>query len=251
MYVSDAAGALDAGDALPDAADRLHIDRVVFYGLGEILGDPAQETRLAEMVAALQRRGVTSIGAPIAARSRIVEVLAYSRSHPKARIDVLISELEYWRDCPADPAPDDATLRPCFEPMDGLLDEMRKAATDELTAGRPMSVGVYVGYPSPGEAKRIAEVADFVVANYNVRTPDRAHEGHRRRNRLAALVAAKLEVWPILYARGDVHMRPWLDAYGLDAAEAAFRATLDDPALPSPRLGGYQYFAFEAMAGTR
>ena len=221
--MADTVRVLDEPAALVRFVRANAIDRVVFYGLGRVLGAERSEARFAALVRDLRAAGVSTIGAPIAAASRVDAVVAYDRGHPEARIDLIVTELEYWHDCAGE------GVRACFAPMDELLATMR------ITADREdLQVGAYLGYPTAAEARRIAARVDFVFLNYAVRAP-----GPWRRERLRDL--AGVEIWPIFYARGEVDMYAWLAAHGLDAAEAAFLA---DAELP---IGGFQYFSYEAM----
>jgi len=256
LYIADTPALLGdetGAPALIRFARRDAIDRIVFYGLGTVFATPALETRLAALIVELRAAGVTAIGAPIAAASRVDEVLAYDRRHPEARFDLLVTELEYWNRCDRPATEAASVVRDCFAPMDELLAAMRAAAAAEAARGAPVRVGAYLGYPTAAEARRIAARADHVLLNYAVTTPSRPHvhvhpRGGPSRQRLRWLADAGLEVWPIFYARGEVDMAGWLARHGLAAAEAAFRDDVAaDPDLADVRIGGFQYFPYEAL----
>jgi hypothetical protein len=254
LYVEDTP-AIVADDAqlasLVQFARDHAIERIVFYRLGDVLATPALEDRLAAAIQTLRAAGVTTIGAPIAGAQRLDTLAEYDERHPDARFDLLVTELEYWNRCGGrarDVDPEE--VRACFAPMEALLDAMRAAADASTARGAPVRVAAYLGDPTAGEVRRIAARVDHVLLQYAVRSPVDAHARDSLRRRLASLAAAGVEVWPILYARGEVDMSAWLATNDLDATEAAFRADLAaTPDLANVTIGGFQYFTYDALRG--
>jgi hypothetical protein len=167
-------------------------------------------------------------------------VLAFAAA-TGARFDALVTEHEFWN------RTDRASA---FAEIDALLVAMRAERFAWGASGA--RVGVYVGYPNVEETARLAALVDFVFANYSVTEPRRAwtatHAGVPLRDRFARFAKARVDVWPIFYAAGEVDMRSTLATSGLAAAEATFRrAQAGDAELRDTRIPGFVYFTIEAL----
>lgn len=221
LYVSDV---FDDADGVLEVAARCDFDELVVYGLGVPLrADPA---RVAALVERARHQNVTVV-APVAGLDRVSLLARYEREHPRARFGRWATELEYWNE----PARDGA-----FNRFRALLRAMRAAApTTPLDA--------YLGYPTEAEAAWIAAHVDRVYASMAVRTPARVARwgrglrSHRFRHRL---FAGRVEVVPILYARGDAHMGRWLRRHSLAAAERRVERDL-------PGVSRIAFFDFESL----
>ncbi len=182
--------------------------------------------------------------APIAGIDRLDAVGRFERAHPDARFVGWVTELEYWRECGAARR----GRRPCFEQLDTLLSAMERA---RATRDDPPWLGVYVGYPTREEAAELGRRADRVLLNYHGRDPvhafGRRAGRHSIARRLSYFAGARAQLWPILYARGEVHMGRWLRTHDLDAAEHGLVDTLRAHPVQDARFGGLALFDYRAL----
>jgi hypothetical protein len=235
---------------------RTPFDRVVLYGLAPLLRDEAGAHALGALVQSLHAAGARTVGAPIANVRRLAEVLHAGEVDAAARLDELVTEDEYWNRCARSAVQAGDTERAdCFAPFVDLVGQLREAAARAAAGGRRVRVGAYLGYPTPAEVRRLGGLLDFVLLDYPVRSPELGWEhvhgkGGPLRDRFRWCAGAGLEIWPILYARGEVSIGPWLRSHGLAAAEDAFigAATRDQAfTLSRSHLIGFQYFADDAL----
>lgn len=243
LYVADSSDIV--GD--PDAEARLiararawNVSELALYGLAALL-DP-RDARLARFAERAHAAGLALI-APIAGIDRVDAIARYERTHPSAHFAGWVTELEYWHECGAL----ESGRRPCFDRLDRLLSAMERAAS--ARADRRPWLGVYVGYPTAEEALEIGRRADRVFLNYHGRDPEsaytrRASARYSIEERLARFAGTRARLWPILYARGEVHMERWLGDH--DAAEAERELA----ALAAPhgrRFDGFAWFDYGAL----
>lgn len=252
VYVTAAGPAISsraATDQLRAFLRDCRMTHTTLYGLGPVLADESLRARLARFIDGLRAAGV-EVGAPVAGSDRLEALRRFSRDFPDARFSTLVTEYEYWN-APAHERADR------FAALFGLLAEMRAYADELTTADRSVRVGVYLGYPTRDEVQRLAGLVDFAYVNYPVAHPKRAWRYGRRdvgsmRDRLAWLVDAGIEVWPLLYARGEVHMGGWLADRDLADAERVLLADQSrDVDLAPASLGGFYWFAYPAATIAR
>ena len=234
-YVRDFA-AVEPAD-LEARIQRYALTDIILYGIGpQLANDPAG---LARAIGALRARGVRIL-APVANLTRLRALVAFCRE-TGVRFDGLVTEHEFWN------RSDRAVA---FREIEGLLVAMRAQI---FAWGAPGArIGAYLGYPTAAEATRLATLVHFVFANYAVKDPERAyrhiHKGVPLRDRLARFVKARVAVWPIFYASGEVDMRGALAARGLTTSEASFRAAqAADLELRDEPVAGFVYFTIESM----
>lgn len=224
-------------------ADRRVTD-VIPYGIGSMLTTPSGRDALARWIGDLHRLGARVV-VPIAGSSRLHGLRALIDQHPTLWLDGLVTEYEYWNR---------ADRAPAFDELMALVAAMRAHAAVWQRGGHPVSIGAYLGYPTAREAARIAAVVDAVYLDYTVRDPAVAW-GHVRTGggplprRLGWFACAGVEVWPIFYAAGEVHMGTALRTRGVGAAEARFLADMAQDHRPCPyRVAGFAYFTIEALS---
>ncbi|MBX3273484.1 MAG: hypothetical protein KF729_24685 [Sandaracinaceae bacterium] len=198
------------------------VSELTLYGLGRALG--AEPAALAAFVAEARARGL-AVAAPIAGLDRVEALARYEAAHPEGRFDGWSTELEYWNAPPNE--------RPHhFEQLQALLTAMRAAKRDGWIA-------CYLGYPSAEEAAWIAAHVDRVYLSFAVPDPARAlewGEGLRSHRARHGYFDGRVPIWPIVYTRGDAHLRPWLAQRSIAALEEALARALGG------RMAGVAYF---------
>lgn len=214
---------------------RNGVTDVILYGLGPMLDRPD----LAPAIARLRSRGIRVL-APVAGLDRLATLVAFAR-RTGVRFDGLVTEHEFWNRSDRETA---------FRETEALLVGMRAQLFAWGASGA--RVGAYLGYPTEAESARLVELVDFVYANYPVRDPALAyrhiHRGVPLRDRLARFAKARITVWPIFYASGEVDMRGALVQQGLANVEATFRAAQSaDAELRDVPVSGFVYFTIESM----
>ncbi|MGF1464838.1 MAG: hypothetical protein ACFCGT_01780 [Sandaracinaceae bacterium] len=227
--------AADGGASILRTAGVLGAEEVALYGLGPLLASEAGRRTVRSFVARARRVGLR-VAAPIAGLDRVRALAAYAAEAPEHAFDTWITELEYWHDCRATQGE-----RPCFASMAALLEAMAEAVRARPV--RPV-LAAYVGYPTPEEAEAIAARVDRLLLSYDGASPREAwtarHGRHgSQRERLLSVLDLGLELWPILYVRGERPMAGWLRAHTVEEAEAYFSAgarRLD------ASFAGFQYF---------
>jgi hypothetical protein len=222
---------------LETRVQRYALTDVIVYGLGPMLA--TSRPNLARSINTLRARGLRVL-APIANIERLRAIIAFSKE-TGVRFDGLVTEHEFWN------RPD----RPvAFAEIEALLVAMRREVFAWGTNGA--RVGAYIGYPTDAETARLVMLVDFVFANYSVKDPELAyrhiHGGVPLRERFASFIKARVTVWPIFYANGEVDMRSALATRGAAAAEATFRAAHSaDPELRDYPIAGFVYFTLESL----
>jgi len=256
LYVADIfeiAGDADRENALLDFAAAHRITRLSIYGHRVLLLDtPDGEGRLERFVLHARERGIRTLSATIGWVPELDSLTTYMRAHPTASFDGLVTEIEYWRECPLWQPENGDGIRPCFEPLRAMLVRLA-AVRDELAlAGHArLQIAAYLGWPTRDEAQAIAPLVQRVLLHCEQPTPERAydHRGGGSRARLRDF-AGRAEIWPIFYARGDAPMDAWLATHDLDDAEAIWTNALlaeRESWACDARIGGFTWFDYRAL----
>lgn len=222
-------GSFAERDAALELAAANGIGELTLYGLGAALR--AEPEALAGFLAAARARGVDAV-APVSGLDRVADLAAFERAHANAPFAGWVTEHEYWNVPPEERAAS-------FEVLQEMLTAMRGAKPGGW-------IGCYLGYPTAEEAAWIAAHVDRVYLSVAVADPRDAldwGEGLRSHRARHGYFAGRVPIWPIVYARGDAHMRPWLEQHSLAELDAALRDALDG------QLAGVALFDFGAMRG--
>jgi hypothetical protein len=249
LYVADAhriVGHGAAEEALLQRAAAWDVGELALYGLGPLL-EPSEPSAQA-LAAFSQRARAAGIGlvAPVAGVDRVDALERFERAHPDARFTGWVTELEYWNRC----AEARNGRRPCFRELRSLVERM--SASADRRVDRPW-IGVYLGYPTRAEARWIARSVDRVFLGYPGRSPVVATAPRRDilrspDHRLARFAGARVAIWPIVYARGEAPMDPWLRERG--PVSTAMRDAERELAQESPqaRFAGFAWFDDAGLA---
>lgn len=250
LYVADShqiIGQPEEEQALLARATAWGAGELALYGLGPLLEPSTQGARALESFANRARARGIALVAPIAGIDRPTALERFEGAHPHARFAGWVTELEYWHEC----GNERRGSRTCFAPLDRLLSAMSAAA---MRRGERPWIGVYLGYPTREEARSIGRRADRVLLSYTGTTPraalaDRRDPLRSPARRLAHFAAVRAELWPILYARGEVPMDGWVRPRaergvpaGLQAAEHEIGLGLGER-----RQGGFAWFDYRGM----
>lgn len=256
LYVTstaEIAGSKSREETLLSLVRRERFHLVVLYQLGPLLDSESGVERLSGLLLRLRASGVRSVGAPVASVHRVAQLVALARQREDVRFDLLVTELEYWNRCETKSwaTPEPGIREPCFKPMQALVKAMQDAAHAEQTKGRTLRTAAYLGWPSHAEVQWLAKRIDLAFVDFPARSPSNALRADTPRSKGAVeridwCAASGLEVRPIFYPGGELSMRPWLEARGLDATEHEFLERLAS-AHPEGRrdVTGFQYFADE------
>ncbi len=220
-------GSFAERDAALALATAHGIGELTLYGLGGALrNEPAA---LASFIETARARGVDTV-APISGMDRVEDLVRYEREHPSGRFDGWVTEFEYWNHAAAERAAQ-------FEVLQRMLTAMRAGKADGWVA-------CYLGYPTAEEARWIAEHVDRVYLSLGIDDPARAQDwgqGDRSHRTRQSYFAGRVPIWPIVYARGDAHMRPWLQQHSMAELEASLRRAMNG------QLAGVALFDYGSM----
>ncbi|MCB9596535.1 MAG: hypothetical protein H6719_27675 [Sandaracinaceae bacterium] len=220
-------GSFDERDAALELATSHGFAELTLYGLGAALRN--QQEALATFLETAHARGLDVV-APISAMDRVEDLTRWEREHPNARFTGWVTEFEFWNAPPAERAAR-------FAELQQILTAMRAQKGDGWIA-------CYLGYPTAEEGAWIAEHVDRVYLSFAIADPADAMswgEGTRSHRARHGYFAGRLPIWPIVYARGDAHMRPWLQQHSVSELETTLRRNLNG------QMHGVGYFDFASM----
>jgi hypothetical protein len=222
------------------AANR--IESAALYDLGTILQDATLQTALQSFIPRARSAGLLRVEAVGSTYTPTWDaVAAFHQS--KSGFDGFVTEIEFWNG--------GATFQQ-------LIDTAKYVRGLKLTApgGGEPTLSVYAGWIDQTQADGMVPWIDRVYLHVYVDQASQAFGYGKSRMQMIADANAsqsrKVDVWPIFSAEdhawsagAETFMGEWLQANGMDAAEAAFLGAYEADALhDTVVVSGFQYYDY-------
>lgn len=238
-------------------------DCLILYDLHTIhaqhdLTDPVTNQLLADFISSAKvKYGITKIGGA-GENSWFMEnrIIAYNntRTSTNEKFDILVMEYEFWSSTLSGPGGYYCTsyLTPHALPCDTAgayqfcIDELENMKSLTNGSSHPMTVEMYVGWPTVSQLHEISSLIDRTLIHAYVSNPSAAYNYALTRLENYASFTAVANVG-IIYSAEPNFLGPWLENSSMTQAESIFMNNYSSsPALWNAHvdIDGFVYFAY-------